>query len=323
MTKTEEPISYGGQAVMEGVLMRGKKAYAMAVRRPDGEIEMIEKEITSISNRYPILKLPFVRGFVALCSSMALGFGALSKSAEIALDGMVDEPTKPPSRFRSFMNKKFGFPLNIEKWLEEKLGEKFNKVIMTFAMVLAVFMAVGLFMLLPAFLASLIPIAAAFTGAIEGVVRIIIFVSYVFIISRNRDIQRVFQYHGAEHKAINCHEQGRPLLLDNVTVCNRLHKRCGTSFMLVVMVITMILFMIVRIDDIWLRLGSRLLLLPVIAGISYEVSVKWAGKRDNWLVRAIIFPGMCIQKLTTKEPDDKQIEVAVMALERAIEQDMG
>ena len=304
MNKTEEPIYYGGQAVMEGVLMRGKNAYAMAVRRPDGDIEMIEKPISSITQKYPFLKLPLVRGSVALCSSMALGFSALSQSAEIAMSG---EP-EPTSRF--------------EKFLQEKLGDKLNNILMTIAMVFAVGLGIGLFMLLPTFLASLIPISPAFRGVVEGLVRITIFVGYVFIISRNKDIQRVFQYHGAEHKAINCHEQNLPLTTENVSGCNRLHRRCGTSFMLVVMVITMILFMIIRIDDMWLRLASRILLLPVIAGISYEISVKWAGKRDNWLVRAIIFPGMLIQRMTTKEPDNGQIEVAVAALEQAMAQDV-
>jgi len=301
MSKREDPISYGGQAVMEGVLMRGKKAYAMAVRRPDGEIEMIEKAIPIKTN--PILKVPLVRGFVALCSSMALGFGALSKSAEIAMS----EEIEPTTRF--------------EKFLTEKLGDKLNNILMTIAMVLAVVLGIGLFMLLPTFLASLVPVTATFTGVIEGVVRIIIFVSYVFLISRAKDIQRVFQYHGAEHKAINCHEQNLPLTTENVMACNRLHKRCGTSFMLVVMVTTMILFMFIRIDNIWMRFVSRILLLPVIAGISYEVSVKWAGNRDNWLVKAIIFPGMLIQRMTTKEPDEGQIEIAVVALEKALEQD--
>ena len=300
--KTDEPTYYGGQALIEGVLMRGKKAYAMAVRRPDGEIEMIEKPISTITQRYPFLKLPLIRGSVALCSSMALGFSALSQSAEIA---MTEE--EPASRF--------------EKFLQDKLGDKLNKILMTFAMVVAVILAVGLFMLLPTFLASLIPASASLIGVIEGLVRITIFILYVFIISRNKDIQRVFQYHGAEHKAINCHEQNLPLTTENVHACNRLHKRCGTSFMLVVMVITMILFMIIRIDGIWLRFASRILLLPVIAGISYEISVKWAGKRDNWLVRAIIFPGMLIQRITTKEPDDAQIEIAVAALEKAIAQE--
>jgi uncharacterized protein YqhQ len=304
MKKKEEPTYYGGQAVMEGVMMRGKKAYAMAVRRPDGGIEIIEKQITGAVQRYPFLKLPLIRGSAALFSSMALGYNALSRSAEIAMS----EETEPTSRF--------------EKFLVEKLGDKLNSVLMTFAFVVAIVAAIGLFMLLPTFLASLLPVSATFTGVIEGLLRILIFVGYVFLISRNKDIQRVFQYHGAEHKAINCHEKNLPLSNENVSACNRLHKRCGTSFMLVVMVTTMILFMIVRIDGIWLRFASRILLLPVIAGISYEVSVKWAGKYDNWLVRLIIFPGMLIQRITTKEPDNSQIEIAVTALEKALEQDI-
>ncbi|MCL2286008.1 MAG: DUF1385 domain-containing protein [Firmicutes bacterium] len=303
MNKKEEPISYGGQAVMEGVLMRGKKAYAMAVRRPDGEIEMIEKPISTITQRYPFLKLPLLRGTVALCSSIAMGFSAMSRSAEIA---MLEE-AEPTSRF--------------EKFLQDKLGDKLNNILMTVAMVVAVLLGVGLFMLLPTFLASLVPVPDTLVGVIEGLVRIAIFVGYVFLISRSKDIQRVFQYHGAEHKAINCHEKNMPLTTENVSACNRLHRRCGTSFMFVVMVIFMILFMIIRIDGIWLRFASRILLLPVIAGTSYEISVKWAGKRDNWLVRAIIFPGMLIQRLTTKEPDEGQIEIAVAALEKAISLD--
>lgn len=303
MRKIEEPTYYGGQAVMEGVLMRGKKAYAMAVRDPTGEIQMIEKPISTITQRYPILKWPLIRGSVALVSSMVLGYSALAQSAEIAMS----EKIEPTSRF--------------EKFLTDKFGEKLNKFVMGVAMVLALILGVGLFMLLPTFLASFVPVSVTFIGAIEGIVRMAIFIGYVFVISRMKDIQRVFQYHGAEHKAINCHEQNLPLTLENVAVCNRLHKRCGTSFMLVVMVVMMVLFMIIRIDDIWLRFASRILLLPVTAGISYEISVKWAGRRDNWLVRAIIAPGMLIQRLTTKEPDESQIEVAVVALEKALAQD--
>ena len=302
MRMSDNPISYGGQAVMEGVLMRGKKAYAMAVRRPDGGIEVIEKPISSKANN-KFFKLPLVRGFVALCSSMALGYSALSQSAEIALS----EETETTSKF--------------EKFLTDKLGDKLNGILMTFAMVIGVAVAIGLFMLLPTFLASLLNIPATLRGVIEGLVRVFIFVGYVLLISRMKDIRRVFGYHGAEHKAIDCYEKKLPLTTENVAKCSRLHKRCGTSFMLVVMVVTMILFMVIRIDDIWLRFASRIALLPVIAGISYEISVKWAGNRDNWLVRAIIFPGMLIQRITTVEPDEGQIEIAVTALEKAVAQE--
>jgi len=302
-TKESQPFYYGGQAVMEGIMMRGKKAYAMAVRRPDGEIQIIDRPLSTLTTRYPFLNWPLIRGSVQLVLSMKLGFGALSQSAEIAMEGIEEEP----SRF--------------EKFLQDKLGDKLNNVLMGIAMVLAVILAVGLFMLLPTFLGSLVGAPGALTGVVEGLVRIAIFVGYIAVVSRSKDIKRVFQYHGAEHKAINCLEKNLPLTTENIASCTRLHKRCGTSFMLVVMVITMILFMIVRIDGIWLRFASRILLLPVIAGLSYEVSVKWAGKRDNWLVRLIIAPGMLIQRMTTAEPDDSQIEIAVTALNTVLTQE--
>ncbi|MCL2225168.1 MAG: DUF1385 domain-containing protein [Defluviitaleaceae bacterium] len=303
--KAAEPVYYGGQAVMEGVMMRGTKGYAMAVRKPNGEIAMIEKPLSTLTKRYPFLKWPLIRGVTALCSSMAVGFTSLSLSADIAFEGLEEE--EPESRF--------------EKWLFEKFGDKLNGIIKGLAMVFAVVLALGLFMLLPAFLGGLVPVRPALTGVIEGFLRIAIFVTYVFVISRSQDIQRVFQYHGAEHKAINCFESNLPLTHENVAASNRLHKRCGTSFMLVVMVITMILFMIIQVEGVWMRFASRILLLPLIAGLSYEVSVKWAGRRDNFLVRAIIFPGMLMQKMTTAEPDEKQIEIAVTALEKVLEQE--
>ena len=291
--------------MLEGVLMRGKKAYAMAIRRPDGVIEMREKQIPPISEWMKFFRLPLVRGFVALCSSMALGFSAISQSAEIAMEGIEYDST--PNSFDIFLNNRF--------------GDKLNDIIMTVAMVFAVIIAIVLFMILPAVLVAFLPIATAFSGAVEGVLRLLIFLLYVFFLSRSKDIQRVFQYHGAEHKVINCHEKNLPLTTTNVAACDRLHRRCGTSFMLVVMTITMILFMIIRIDGMMLRVASRVLLLPIIAGISYEISVKWAATHDNLLVKAIIAPGMLMQRLTTKEPDESQIEVAVMALTRAVEQD--
>ena len=302
MAKKKEPIYYGGQAVMEGILMRGSKAYAMAVRRPNGEIVIIDKPLSKLTERFSILKLPLVRGFVALCSSMSLGFGALSQSADIAFE----EETEPSGKF--------------EKWLTERLGDKLNSILKVIAIVLAVAISLGLFMLLPAFIGSLVNVGAL-TGVVEGLVRIVIFVAYIFIVSRAKDIQRVFQYHGAEHMAINCHESKLELNQENVANSSRLHKRCGTSFMLVVMVIAMILFMIVRVEGVWLRFGSRILLLPVIAGISYEISVKWAGRRDNFLVKIITAPGMLLQKLTTATPDEKQIEIAIAALEKCLAQE--
>jgi len=309
-TTDETPPAYGGQAVMEGVMMRGKMSYAMAVRRSDGGISVVEKPLAGKSQTNPILKWPLIRGVYALVSSMSLGFASLSQSADIAFEGLEEE--EEPSRF--------------EKWLFDKFGDKLYDFLKWTAMAFAILFGVGLFFLLPSFIGDVTdrftPVPSAFIGIIEGFVRIFIFVGYIVIVSRMKDIQRVFQYHGAEHKAISCHEEGLPLTTANVAARPRLHKRCGTSFMLVVMVISMILFTALRTVfpdwNMWLGFASRILLLPLVAGISYEISVKWAGSRDNFLVRAIIFPGMLIQRMTTAEPDDLQIEVAVAALKRAI-----
>jgi len=299
--KKEEPIFYGGQALIEGVMMRGKTSYALAVRRPDGEIEMIDNPLPDKSKRSRILKLPLIRGVMEFGSSMKVGFKALSQSAEIAMDEESAEPGR------------------IERFLIKVFGEKLNKVLMGFAMVVAVVFALGLFMLFPAWVGTmLMPFVGPWVGVIEGFVRIFLFIIYIILISQARDIKRTFQYHGAEHMAINCHEQNLPLTHENIEKCSRLHKRCGTSFLLVVMVISMILFMVLRIDNVWLRFGSRILLLPLIAGLAYEVSVKWAGKRDNFLVKAIIVPGMALQRMTTGVPDAGQIEVAIAALKRVM-----
>jgi len=308
MSENKQPIFYGGQALIEGIMMRGRTAYAIAVRRPDGEIEIVDKPISTIQERYAILRWPIIRGVVAFCSSMGIGFSALTKSAEIALE----EDAQAPSRF--------------EKFLQDKFGERLNSIIMGIAMVFAVILALGLFMLLPTFIATVFrnifgPAVSIWMGVIEGLVRILIFILYVFLISRTKDVQRVFQYHGAEHMAINCYEHNLPLTHENVAAHSRLHKRCGTSFLLVVMVISMVLFMILRIENLWMRFGSRILLLPLIAGLAYEISVKWAGKRDNLLVRLIVVPGMAMQRMTTGIPDEGQIEVAVTALNRVLSQE--
>ena len=304
MSKKEEPIFYGGQAVMEGVLMRGKKAYAMAVRKPDGDIKMIERPIKQTNKKFSIFKLPIFRGIAAFGRSIYMGYSALAESAEIAFEGIEE----PKSKFEIYLTKKF--------------GDKLNNILMAFSMVIAIAFSLGLFMLLPTFLSGVLGLAdGPFGGVFEGLLRITLFVAYVFIVSFSKDVRRVFEYHGAEHKAINCHENGLPLTVENITACSKLHKRCGTSFMLIVMVLTMLFFMILRIDDMWLRLGSRILVLPVIAGLAYEISVRWAGKRDNLIVRAIIFPGMCLQKITTAEPDEEQIEIALSALNAVLAQE--
>lgn len=300
--KKTQPYFYGGQAVMEGVMMRGRSWYAMAVRKPDGTIEIREKKLKPAAERFPLLKWPIVRGVVAFVDSLSVGIRTLTQSAEIAGDSLTE--SEEPSRF--------------ERFLTEKLGDKLNNVIIQCSVVLAALIAMGLFMLLPTWIGSLFtPLLGGYTGwlgVIEGLVRIGIFILYVYAITLSKDIRRVFEYHGAEHKTINCYEKGESLTVENIAKFPRLHKRCGTGFLLVVMMISMLVFMFVRTDNLWLRFASRIILLPLIAGLAYEVSVKWAGRYDNWLVRAVVFPGMCLQRLTTAEPDAAQIETAMTAL---------
>ncbi|MDR1663817.1 MAG: DUF1385 domain-containing protein [Clostridiales bacterium] len=312
MKKNEKDMSpkyYGGQAVMEGVMMKGSEMYAMAVRKPDGEIALIEKALKKKTEEFSLVKLPVIRGVAAFIDSMVTGVKTLTQSAEIATEGIEEE--EEPGR--------------IERFLREKLGDKLNDVLIQFSVVVAVVIAVGLFMLLPTWVGSLFsPLTGGntrLTGVIEGVLRVGIFVGYVSLMSLSKDVKRMFAYHGAEHKTINCFESGDALTAENVAKHSRLHKRCGTSFLLVVMLISMLVFMFVTTETIWLRFATRILLLPVIAGLAYEVSVKWAGRHDNWLVRAVIFPGMCLQRITTGEPDAGQIEVAITALNKVLEKE--
>ena len=289
MAKNKEQNDIGGQAVIEGVMMRGKKSCFMAVRKPDSTIEIVEKKLSMVTEKYKFLKLPILRGVVAFVDSMVLGVKTLMQSAEIS--GMETEDDKIP------------------------------EYMVYLTVVLALGLFIGLFMLLPVWLSGLLngffQVSASFLGVIEGVVRILIFLAYVVLISRMKDIRRVFEYHGAEHKTINCFEQGGELNCDNVKKYSRLHKRCGTSFLLIVMVISMVVFFFLRTDVIWLRFVSRIILVPFIAGISYEI-IKWAGRNDFWLVAAISKPGIALQKFTTHEPDDSQIEVAIAAAREVI-----
>lgn len=298
--KDIRPTSIGGQAVIEGVMMRGQKMYAMAVRKPDHGIELVEKDLNPVSDHYPVLKLPILRGIIAFVDSLKLGLTIITSSAEIAGLDDIDEPKG-----------------SFELFLEEKLGERLNDVLMGISMVLAVALSAGLFMLLPVWLGSFFSgfLNGSFMllGAVEGILRIGIFILYIVLISRSREMRRVFQYHGAEHKTINCFESGQELTVENAGKHTRLHKRCGTSFLIFVMLISMLVFIFVRTNVLWLRFASRLILVPVIAGVSYEV-IRWAGRSDSSLVRVISFPGLCLQRLTTAEPDDDQLEVAIAAM---------
>lgn len=290
----------GGQAILEGVMMRGKHMYAVAVRKPDKEIIVDKKKLKS--DRPAFFKLPLIRGTVSLIDSLIIGMKTISYSAEF-FDTEEDKPSK------------------FDKYLENKFGDKLNDILISCSVVIAIVMAVALFMVLPtwisSFLRNLIPGNWAL-GIVEGIMRILIFLVYLILITQMKDIKRVFQYHGAEHKTINCFEDEQELTVENVKKHSRFHKRCGTSFLLIVMVVSMVVFMFVRVDSVPLRLLSRVILFPVIAGISYEL-IRWAGNSDSNLVKLISAPGMCLQKLTTAEPDDSMMEVAIAAMKGVLE----
>lgn len=291
----------GGQAVLEGIMMRNKDKYAVAVRKTDKTIALDVKTYKGMTEGKKFISLPFVRGVFNFIDSMVLGIKTLTYSASF----FEEEEDVEPGKF--------------EKWLMDKLGEKLEKVVMGFTVALSVVLAVVLFMLLPLFIADLcerfIPgVGEAQVPVIEGIMKMIIFVAYLLLISLMKDIQRTFMYHGAEHKCINCIENGKILNVDNVRESSRLHKRCGTSFMLIVLVISIIFFMVIRTDIAWLQYVIRILLIPVIAGISYEF-IKKAGSSDNKIINILSKPGMWMQKITTKEPTDDMIEVAIKAVE--------
>ncbi|MBO5955475.1 MAG: DUF1385 domain-containing protein [Clostridia bacterium] len=302
--------SIGGQAVIEGVMMRGPQKIATAVRKPDGEIEMEEKAVGSV-RRSKILKLPVIRGCINFFDSMILGIQALMYSAKFfEIDDEGNQIENEPGKF--------------EKWLNEKLGsDKATNAIIYIAVCLSLVFSVGLFIILPAvivgFLKGLIENHFLLTAA-EGVVRICIFILYMALVSQMNDIKRVFMYHGAEHKTINCYEVGEELTVENVRKHTRFHPRCGTSFLLIVMVISIVVFSFISWENPFTRLLLRLALMPVVAGISYEI-IKFAGRHENWFTKAISAPGKWFQHITTNEPDDSQIEVAIKAFLAVVPED--
>jgi len=295
----------GGQAVIEGVMMRGKKVYAMAVHTPDKGLVVEKKTIDNVFNKTGIFKYPVFRGMAAFIESMVMGVKIIMRSAQLA--GLEEETDEEPTKF--------------EKFLEEKFGDKLADYLIYFSVFLSLVFSVTLFFILPVFIGGffkeIIPGTWAL-GIIEGLVRLGIFLLYIFAISRMKEIKRVFQYHGAEHKTINCFEGGKELTVENVMVHTRLHRRCGTSFLLIVMIVSMFVFFWVRTDVLWLRFVSRIFLVPIIAGMSYEI-IQWAGKNDNVLVRIVSAPGLWLQKITTAEPDALQIEAAIAAMEGVLE----
>ncbi|HWI60429.1 MAG TPA: DUF1385 domain-containing protein [Symbiobacteriaceae bacterium] len=281
----EQQFNYGGQAVIEGVMMRGPTRVAIAVRRPDGEIAIRQQDVSSIMQRYPVLKLPVVRGMVAMVETLSIGIGALMYSANQA---MPDE-------------------------------EQLSKKEMTLTTVLGLVLALGVFVAIPTLITHWVKgwaQGSAIVNIVEGVIRLAMFIGYMVVISLLKDIQRVYQYHGAEHKVINTYEAGAPLTVDSARTFSREHKRCGTSFLLYVVVLSIVLFSIFKVDNVWLRIVVRLALMPVVAGISYEF-LRLMGRYNNQLTLLLSRPGMWLQGLTTREPDDSQLEVAIAAFETA------
>ncbi len=289
----------GGQAVLEGIMMKNGNKYAIAVRKPDKEIIVDVQPCASMAEKYPVLGWPIIRGVFAFVDSLSVGMSTIQYSASLVEDDEYDEPS--------------GF----EKWLYEKFGDKTEKVIMGFATVLALIFAVLVFMLVPMLISSLLKrwIDSHFVLAlIEGVLRIVFFVLYIKAISHMEDIRRTFMYHGAEHKCINCVELGKELTVENVMSSSKEHKRCGTSFIVIVMIISILFFMLIRTDTVWMRVISRILLIPVIAGVSYEF-LRLAGRSESGLVNILSRPGMWMQGLTTMEPQADMAEVAIRATE--------
>ena len=304
----------GGQALIEGIMMRGPKKQAVVVRRTDGGLEVQEKDLKLIKDRYPVLGWPLIRGVVNFADSMYNGVTALMYSAEFFPEDGEEE--EEPSRF--------------EAWLNEKLGnEKFTALITTLAVILGLGMSIGLFFLLPTLLGTAVTVLTPSMLArnlAESVLKVLIFVAYLALCSRMGEMKRVFSYHGAEHKTIFCYEAGLPLTVENVRVQPRHHPRCGTSFLFMVIVISIlvstVVFAVWPVRNPFLRFLAHLAMLPVIVGISYEFN-RWAGRHDGPVTKALTAPGLWLQNFTTFEPDDSMIEVGIKALELVLPEEKG
>ncbi|MCI9073925.1 MAG: DUF1385 domain-containing protein [Lachnospiraceae bacterium] len=287
----------GGQAVLEGVMMKNGDKYAVAVRKPDGGIDFNVEDYPGVLAGNKLKKIPFVRGIFNFVDSMILGTRCLNYSA-----GFYEEEEEETE---------------VDKALDKVSGGNGEKVLTTLVTILSVALAVGIFIVLPYFLSGLLKDFIrneSLMAIIEGGIRIAIFILYILAISLMKDIRRLFMYHGAEHKCINCIEHGRPLTVRNVKRSSRQHKRCGTSFIFFVFIVSIVLFFFIRVDNTLQKVVLRILLIPVVAGISYEI-IRLAGRSNNLLIRILSAPGLLVQKLTTKEPDEQMIEVAITAVE--------
>ena len=288
----------GGQAVLEGVMMKNKEKYAVAVRKPDGEIEVEVETYQGLAHGSKFKELPFIRGIFNFLDSLILGTRALNYSA-------------------SFYEEEEGKETKFDKAMDKMSGGNGEKLLSGIVTVISVVLAVGIFIVLPYFISSLFESFIrnrSLMAIMEGVIRIALFLLYVWGISAMKDIRRLYQYHGAEHKCINCIEKGRPLTVHNVMRSSRLHKRCGTSFIFFVMLVSIVLFFFIQVDNVVEKVVLRILLMPVVAGISYEI-IRLAGRTDNLFIKILSAPGMWIQRMTTKEPDESMAEVAIASVE--------
>lgn len=291
----------GGQALIEGVMMKCGRSKAVAVRRQSGKIEVKREKNRTASAPHGLRKVPFIRGMFALIDSMVEGGRDLTYSANLYAEDIEEEKGK------------------FELWLEKVFGDHLEKVISAFSLVVSIVIAVSLFIVLPTFFAKgNATDRTIWVSLKEGLIKLTIFIGYLLIMSQLKDIRRVFQYHGAEHKSIFAYEQGKELTVENVRAMPRLHPRCGTNFMFVVIMVSILVFTFVDIRNVWLRSLLKLLAFPVVSGISYEV-IRLAGKYQNAFTRAMVYPGLMLQYITTKEPDDSQIEVAIESLKAVLE----
>ena len=302
----------GGQAVLEGVMMKSGDRCSLAVRTPDGGITLDNSEFVSLRKKYKICRLPIVRGCVSMVEQLALSMNMLTKSAEMQGIDLEEPETK------------------FEAWLSEKLGDNLMKIVTAIGMVLGVAIGVGLFLMLPTFAAKGVDmLTGGFVGqypilrsAIEGLIRMVIFVGYIWAVSLMPDIRRTYEYHGAEHKSVDCFEKGLELTPENARKCTRFHPRCGTSFIFVMLIISIVLNSLLSWDNVWIRFGSKILMLPLIVGLGFEF-IRYAGAHDNIFTRIVSAPGLWMQRITTREPDDTQLEIALAALKNAIPEEFG
>ena len=298
--------SIGGQALIEGILMRGPKKQAIVCRTAEGLVEKVD-ELKLLKDKYPIFGWPFIRGCVTFIDSMIKGMQALTYSAEL-----VPVEDQEPDK--------------LDQWIEKHFSaEKASKIIIGTAVVLGIALALFLFIFLPTLIVGFIkPLTQNLVvrNLSEGVVKIVILLCYMRLCSCVSDVKRLFSYHGAEHKTIFCYEHGKPLTVENVRTESRFHPRCGTSFLLVVVVVSILVNSVVTLTNSFARMGCHLLLLPVVVGISYEIN-RWCGRHDNWLSAALSAPGKWLQHMTTNEPDDSMIECAIRAMELVIPEEKG